>query len=226
MISWRTGNGRTGFALALALLLAPSGPLTSQESLGSTQRDEWQRVPAVFEALGVEPGARIADVGAGGGYFTDRLSRAVGPEGRVYAVDINQQAIMRLQEWREAQGRDNVELILSEVDDPRLPYRALDGALIVNAYHEMGAYEAMLAGIERALRVGGRLVIVDNPPRDSLASRAEQTERHQIAIGLVAEDLERAGFRIVDRQPSFIELEHDGLAGWTGARRRVPLGGK
>ncbi|NIR44439.1 MAG: DUF2911 domain-containing protein [Gemmatimonadetes bacterium] len=210
MYSWLRCKIRTALAPAVALLLlAPSGPLTAQEPLGGTGRDEWQRVPAVFEALGVEPGVHIADVGAGGGYFTDRLSRAVGPEGRVYAVDIDHPAILRLHEWRESQGRDNVELILGEVDDPRLPFRALDGALIVNAYHEMGAYEAMLEGIERALRIGGRLVIVDNPPRDSLESRAEQTDRHQIAIGLVAEDLERAGFRIVDRQPAFIERDHD-----------------
>jgi len=198
----------TGVALAV-LLLAPSSPLTAQERLGGTVRDEWQRVPAVFEALGVQPGARIADVGAGGGYFTDRLSAAVGPEGRVYAVDINERSLMRLLEWRRSQDRANVELILGEVNDPRLPYRSLDGVLIVNAYHEMGEYEAMLAGIKQALRIGGRLVIVDNPPPDSINSRAAQTDRHDIAIEFVAADLEGAGFRIVERQPAFIQRDHD-----------------
>lgn len=205
----RSAVALPAIAVIAVLALAASAPLMAQERPGGSDRDEWQRVPAIFEALGVEPGGRIADVGAGGGYFTDRLSLAVGPEGRVYAVDIDERALMRLHEWRESQGRSNVEIILGEVDDPRLPYQGLDGALIVNAYHEMGDYEAMLAGIKRALRVGGRLVIVDNPPREGDTSRAAQMERHSIAIGLVASDLDRAGFRIVDRQPAFIEQDHD-----------------
>lgn len=198
---------RRTIVVAVVLALAPLALLTAQERLGGADRDEWQRVSAVFAALGAKAGARIADVGAGGGYFTDRLSETLGPEGRVYAVDISERALMRLHEWRERQERGNVEIILGEVDDPRLPYRSLDGALIVNAYHEMGEYEAMLAGIKQALRIGGRLVIVDNPASAS-ESRTEQTEGHAIAIGLVEADLERAGFRIVDRQPAFIARNH------------------
>lgn len=196
------------FAVALLLLLAPR-PLAAQASLGGSERDDWQRVPAVLEALGAARGSRIADIGAGGGYFTDRLSLAVGIEGRVYAVDIDERSLLSLHEWRELEDRENVELILGEVDDPRLPYRSLDGALIVNAYHEMTEYPAMLAGISRALAPGGRLVIVDNPPPDSLTTREEQTERHTLAMAFVAADLEQAGFRVVDRQPRFIDLTHD-----------------
>ena len=204
----RATSRSRGCAFALALLvLSASGTLAAQ-TLGGSERDEWQRVPAVLEALGVERGSRIADVGAGGGYFTDRLSLAVGPEGRVYAVDINERALLSLHEWRDNEDRDNVELILGEVDDPRLPFRSLDGALIVNAYHEMTEYPAMLAGIIRALEPGGRLVIVDNPPPDNLTTRGEQTERHTIALAFAATDLEEAGFHILDRQPRFIELQH------------------
>jgi ubiquinone/menaquinone biosynthesis C-methylase UbiE len=182
--------------------------MAAQTPLGGTERDEWQRVPAVLEALGVERGSRIADIGAGGGYFTDRLSEAVGPAGRVYAVDIDERALLSLHEWRELEDRDNVEIILGEVDDPRLPYRSLDGALIVNAYHEMTEYPAMLAGIIRALEPSGRLVIVDNPPPDSVTTREAQTERHNLAMAFAAAELEEAGFSLVDSQPRFIELEH------------------
>lgn len=201
------GSATLGLA---CLTLLSAGPLTAQATRGSSERDEWQRVPAIFEALQLEPGSRIADVGAGGGYFTDRLSLAVGPEGRVFAVDINERTLLDLHRWLERDGRQNVELILGEVDDPRLPYRSLDGALIVNAYHEMGEYEAMLEGIHRSLEVGGRLVIVDNVPNDGTASRAEQIDDHKIALELVAGDLEEAGFAIVDRQPDFINLDHGG----------------
>lgn len=202
------GKRETIIAVALLSLPAAAAP-SAQERLGGTERDEWQRPAAVFAALGVEPGASVADVGAGGGYFTDRLSEAVGPGGRVYAVDINERVMMQLHEWRETNGRRNVELVLGATDDPRLPYRSLDGVLIVNAYHEMGAYREMLQGIRKALRVGGRLVIVDNPPPDSVTSRSAQTERHNIAIELVERDLTEAGFDVVERQPGFIEHAHD-----------------
>lgn len=197
------------WAATLALLMLAPTLVAGQAPLGGTERDDWQRVPAIFAGLGVKPGAFVADVGAGGGYFTDRLTAAVGLEGRVYAVDISERELMRLHEWRVTNGVRNVELILGATDDPRLPYQSLDAVLIVNAYHEMVDFEAMLAGIRQSLRVGGRLVIVDNTPPDSIAARAEQTARHDIAIGFVETDLEQAGFRIVDRQPGFIALDHD-----------------
>jgi len=201
----------TAAAFALALL-APMGAASAQQRLGDPDRDEWQRVPEVFAALGVESGKVIADVGAGRGYFTDRLSTAVGPTGRVFAVDIDERRIRGLRRWAERVGRGNVEAVHSRVDDPMLPRDSLDGALIVNAYHEMDEYEAMLAGILGALRSGGRLVIVDEHPRDTTATRERQTAGHDIAIGLVARDLERAGFRIVDRRPDFIERRSRGRA--------------
>lgn len=194
---------RASTLLTLALLV-PACTATAQERLGDPDRDEWQRVPEVFAALGVGPGRVIADVGAGEGYFTDRLSAAVGPEGRIFAVDINASRIRDLRQWAERVDRRNVEAIHSEVDDPMLPADSLDGALIVNAYHEMDEYEAMLAGIRRALKPDGRLVIVDEHPRDTTASRSRQTSGHDIAIGLVARDLEEAGFRIIERRPDFI----------------------
>lgn len=196
-------SSRASTLLALALLV-PACQATAQERLGDADRDEWQRVPEVFAALDVGPGRVIADIGAGQGYFTDRLSAAVGPEGRVFAVDIDQARIRALREWAERVGRGNVEPVHSEVDDPMLPADSLDAALIVNAYHEMDEYESMLAGIRRALKPGGRLVIVDEYPRDTTASRSRQTSGHDIAIGLVARDLEGAGFRIVERRPDFI----------------------
>lgn len=205
----QSSNRAIAAGLGLALIsLVFTGPLAAQATRGSSERDEWQRVPEVFEALQLKSGSRIADVGAGGGYFTDRISLAVGDDGRVFAVDISERALIGLHDWLEKDGRNNVELILGEVDDPRLPYRSLDGALIVNAYHEMGEYRAMLEAIHRSLRVGGRLVIVDNTPTNGGASRADQTGRHQIAIDLVAADLEEAGFDVIDRRPSFIDANH------------------
>lgn len=168
-----------------------------------TSRDSWQRVDDIFAALEVEEGDRIADVGAGSGFFTFRLSPRVGPAGRVIAEDVRSRVLEELREISDREGFSNVETVVGDPDDPRLPERSLDGVLMVNAYHEMYEHEAMLAGIKRALRPGGRLVILDMP-RDSTLSRQRQMGEHGLAIGIVVRDLVAAGFEVVARDPAFV----------------------
>jgi predicted methyltransferase len=195
-------------SLAAALLAAGAPTAASQDD--DAHRDAFQRVTDVATALGAVPGAYVADVGAGNGYFTHRLRAAVGAEGRVYAVDISRSTVARLRNVLDRVGTRNVDVILGEPDDPRLPFGSLDGALIVNAYHEMAEYSSMLGAIRDALRPGGRLVILDNPPNDSAASRDSQTEGHQIHIGLVAAELRNAGFELLREDPGFIQDTTDG----------------
>jgi predicted methyltransferase len=185
----------------LALWLATAAAATAQDP---SHRDEWQRVADVLTALGARPGAHVADVGAGGGYFTHHLRRAVGAGGRVYAVDISPTEVARLRATLDRDSVRNVDVILGEPDDPRLPYGSLDGALIVNAYHEMTEYAAMLAAVRTALRPGGRLVILDNPAHHPASGRDAQTERHQIHIDLVERELAEAGFEVVEQDARFI----------------------
>lgn len=168
-----------------------------------TARDNWQRVDDVFTALQVEEGDRIADVGAGSGFFSFRLSPRVGLEGRVIAQDIDARVLRDLQEDAARAGLDNIQTLVGEEDDPKLPDGMLDGVLIVNAYHEMDEHEAMLVGIRRALKPTGRLVIIDTPPGDSTASRRRQTSRHDIAIEIVVRELEAAGFHVIEQVADF-----------------------
>jgi predicted methyltransferase len=166
-------------------------------------RDEWQRVTDIFRELGAAAGSHVADIGAGGGFFTKRLASAVGTSGRVYAVDVNP---VSLRELKTALGSDfsNVEIIRGEEDNPQLPATRLDGALIVNAYHEFAEYPTMLRQIRAALKPGGRLVLVEPIPRAEDATRAAQTRRHTIAIDLVEGELKDAGFEIVVRDAAFV----------------------
>jgi ubiquinone/menaquinone biosynthesis C-methylase UbiE len=187
-------------ALALAMLGWAAGANAQAER---TSRDSWQRVDDIFAALEVKEGDRIADVGAGSGFFTFRLSPKVGPSGSVIAEDVNRRALEGLREAAERGGFSNVETILGEADDPKLPEGSLDGVLIVNAYHEMYEHEAMLAGIRRALRPGGRLVIVEMP-RDSTLSRRRQMGEHGLTIGIVVQDLVASGFEVVAKDPDFV----------------------
>ena len=188
----------TGFLLACA-------PLTAGAQVTTTQRDSWQKVDEIFAALQVDEGDWIADVGAGSGFFSFRLSEWVGSSGKVIAQDIDAGVLTEVREAAQREGFANIETVVGAPDDPKLDGGSLDGVLIVNAYHEMREYEAMLAGIRRALKPGGRLVIVDMPPADESQSRRRQTQQHDIAIGIVAEDLVDAGFEVIRQVPDFID---------------------
>jgi predicted methyltransferase len=180
-------------------------PLLAQtRQADDARREEWQRVDQILGAMGVRSGATVADVGAGDGFFTTRLARAVGPDGRVFAVDIDEGALTRLRKRLEDEGIRNVFVVKGTATDPRLPERTLDAALIVNAYHEMTEHQQILAALRSALKPDGRLVIVE-PISDAgrARSRAEQTKEHEIAPEFVLGDARRAGFRIVGMQDPF-----------------------
>ena len=209
--------------------VSPTGPATGQARTPAggartpESRDSWQRVPDIFEALGAARGSRIADLGAGEGWLTTRLARQVGPEGRVFAVDISETALTNLAARLDTDSIRNVELILGEADDPRLPYGTLDGVVILNAYHEMPQRIPLLEAVKRALRPGGVLVIVDNAPADSVTLRQRQMSHHSLAIEFADDDLQGAGFEIVRRVPDFIVQRHDEHAHdqWMLVARRI-----
>ena len=200
----------TRLTLVLALLCpVAAAAQTRTAAPGATaptvRREDWQRAPDIFTALRATTGSRIADLGAGEGWLTRRLAKHVGPSGRVFAVDISAEALGRLGETIK-DSLSNVELILAEDDDPRLPFGTLDGVVIVNAYHEMTKRVPVLDGVKRSLKPGGLLVIVDNaPPADSVLTRKAQTDRHMLALDFVRDDLEAQGFEIVSTDPKFID---------------------
>lgn len=186
--------------LAAVVAVATAMPALAQES----RRDEWQKVDEIFKAMGVRPGAVVADIGAGGGFFTTRLSRAVGAGGRVYAVDVDRVSLGRLRQRLEADGVSNVEIVESAHDDPKLAPGTLDAALIVNAYHEMKEHQAMLTKIRAALKPDGRLVVVEPiTPSRRAGTREEQVQRHEIGINYVQQEARNAGFRTLRSEDPF-----------------------
>ncbi len=187
--------------------------LTATQDHKAAPRDSWQRVNDVFAALELTTGSSVADLGAGGGWFTTRLARAVGESGRVYAVDVNP---VSLRELRSALPEEltNVETVRAEEDDPRLPAGRLDAVLVVNAYHEFAEYASVLARVKEALKPGGRLVLIEPTPAAANVTRPDQTRRHTIAIEFAEADLAAAGFEIVRRDTAFITRpQHTGPDG-------------
>jgi predicted methyltransferase len=151
-------NGRLFPPLDLGLLEGPD-------------REAWQKPDQIMDALGIADGGVVADIGAGGGWFTIRLSRRVGPNGLVYAQDIQQAMIDAINRRIERENLQNVRTVLGTETDPNLP-RGLDAVLIVNAYHEMDnpakpeVILTLLKNITRALKPQGRVGVVDFTPGD------------------------------------------------------------
>jgi ubiquinone/menaquinone biosynthesis C-methylase UbiE len=133
-----------------------------------------------MDALGIGDGSVVADLGAGGGWFTIRLARRVGPNGLVYAQDVQPQMIESIARRVQREGLRNVRTVLGRDDDPGLPGETLDAALMVDAYHEVQSRVAFLQNVRRALKPRGRLGIVDfrkdglgpGPPLDDRIERS------------------------------------------------------
>jgi SAM-dependent methyltransferase len=161
--------------------------------LEPADRDVWQQPVALLAAIGVPVGGRVADVGTGSGYFLPHLSRAVGPSGSVTAEDIRADFLELVRARAVREHLDNVEARLGTADDPRLEPGAYDLILFVDTYHHVADRPVFLAHLARALRPGGRLVIVDF--REGALPVGPPPE-HKIALAQVEREVRAAGFAI------------------------------
>jgi len=125
------------------------------------QRDAWQKPEAVVEAMALQPGMAVADIGAGTGYFNPYLAAAVGPEGRVIAVDIEPALVAHMIARAADEGTPQVVPRLADRDDPKLAPAEVDRILLVDTYHHIDNRVDYFRRLRRALRPDGRLVIVD-----------------------------------------------------------------
>jgi ubiquinone/menaquinone biosynthesis C-methylase UbiE len=149
---------------------------------------------ALHRELALRPGQTACDIGAGNGFHTLRMAQAVGPRGKVLAVDVQEPMLAMLREHMAAEKVDNVETILGREGDPALPAGACDLQLLVDVYHELADPDAMLTGLRRALAPGGRIALVEFRGEDpDVPIKAE----HKMTKAQVLRELEPRGFRLV-----------------------------
>ena len=131
------------------------------------ERDSFQKPDEVMKALALKPGERVADVGAGSGYFTLRLARAVGPKGLVLAVDVNADILAFLDGRLKEAGITNARTVVVPKDDPRLPPAGLDTVFMVDTLHYVADRAAWLGKVRAGLAPGGRIVVIDYIPKSA-----------------------------------------------------------
>jgi ubiquinone/menaquinone biosynthesis C-methylase UbiE len=158
-------------------------------------RDAWQQPEAVLQALHIAPGQRVADLGAGGGYFTFRLAEAVGPTGKVYAVDVDQTGLDLIREQSAQRNeRDRIIEILASQDDPRLPSDGVDLIFTCNTYHHLHDRIAYFTALKRYLRPDGRVAILEFKEGGWIGSLFG----HATSKEVVRKELEAAGYHAVE----------------------------
>lgn len=165
-------------------------------------RARWQQPARVLRTLRVRRGAVVADVGSGPGYFTTRLARAVGPGGRVYAVDPEPQVLQVL--LKRLDGSGNVTPVLSRDDDPLLPPASCDLVVFVNAYHHVANGPAFLRRLARCLKPGGRLAAIDWAYRETPVGPPMHRRIPPEKLVTIAR---RAGLRLVARH-DFLKYQY------------------
>jgi ubiquinone/menaquinone biosynthesis C-methylase UbiE len=201
---------RTSLALWLALFCLPAlraqdeHPITGRkiapvmgmggaEWLERSEREIEELPDTALDAIGVKPGMRVADVGAGVGYFTLRLSKRVRPDGIVYANDVQPEMLAMLKEKAAKAGATNIRAILGSESDPKLPKDTMDLVLMVDVYHELSQPQTMLDRIRTSLKDDGRLVLIEYRKEDPhIPIRPE----HKMSVQEAKEEVEAEGYRL------------------------------
>lgn len=167
--------------------------------LDREERETEEAPTRALSIMKVTPGSSVADIGAGSGYFTERLARLVGPTGKVYAADI-QAGMLDLIRARLARERiANVSLILSAPADPKLPAQSIDLALMVDVYHELHDPQAMLGHLRESLKPGGRLVLVEYKGEDPSIPILPS---HKMTVAQAKLEVEAEGFALTTTDSS------------------------
>lgn len=188
-------------ALCWVLFVALACPGLANDA----DRDQWLQPDKVMAVVGVKPGMVIGEVGAGKGYFTVKLARAVGPGGRVYANDIDEGALEQLAQRCRTDGIHNVVTVVGQDADPGLPAGKLEQVWFVYSLHDVDEPVALLRNLKSSLAPGATVVVLDQDPERTGSNHFLPTEQ-------IREIFSDAGYRPVKSYE--IDLERDLLLGF------------
>lgn len=206
------GWGTRGRMLACLLMLVCGVPAPAQERhpvtgreiagvmgfggapwLERSEREREEAPEKALDAIGITPGMKIADIGAGTGYFSRRMAKRAEPGGKVFAVDIQPRMLDALRRNAERERITNIETVLGREDDPLLPARSLDLVLMVDVYHELARPQGMLRRLREALKPDGRMVLLEYRREDP---EVPIKLDHKMTIQQAKAEVEAEGFTL------------------------------
>jgi SAM-dependent methyltransferase len=217
--------GRRGFLALFGALLAAGGRPSAQAGtphpvsgriiagvmghegaswLDRPEREAEERPSRAIQDLRLEAGMVVADFGAGSGYYTERLARAVGPTGRVLAVDLQPEMLQMVGARAKKLGLANIELVRSTPDDPRLPAGVVDLILMVDVYHELAAPQRVLRAMKAALSPRGRIAILEFRKEDP---KVPIREEHKMSVQQAVQEFGAEGLEL-DRRVDSLPWQH------------------
>lgn len=173
--------------------IAPVMSAAGADWLDRPERAIEEQPGKALDALDLKPGMTIADIGAGTGYMTLRIARRVAPSGLVYGVDIQPEMIRRLEANAARAGLTDIQPVLGDAKNPKLPDNAIDLALMVDVYHELAEPQAMLRALRVALKPEGRLVLLEYRKEDpAIPIRPD----HEMTVAEAKLEVEAEGYRL------------------------------
>jgi precorrin-6B methylase 2 len=178
---------------ALILTVGPDLTKTDWTTFGS--RAWWQLPDRVIASLDLELGDTVADIGAGEGYFTFRLAEAVGPDGSIFAVEVNDELVDTLRRKAREENYPSVQAVKGEYDDPLLPDGELDLIFLCNSYHHIKNQTEYFARLRDDLKPGGRVAVIDM--KVSALVRLTVPAGHWTTVETMEGEMQEAGYRLI-----------------------------
>jgi len=183
----------TILCLALIFLIGTTGCTDIKRwAYEGFDRNEWQHPEEVIKALKILPGDQVADLGSGSGYFTFRLADAVGPTGKVYAVDVDAEMNADLAERVQDKGYQNIQVVLARTNNPDLPDNSIDLIFSSNTYHHLENRVAYFANLQQDLQPNGRIAIIDFNGEGWF----QQLFGHYTPNDIIQRELQEAGYTL------------------------------
>jgi ubiquinone/menaquinone biosynthesis C-methylase UbiE len=192
-----------------ALEAAQEGRILSPRNVAameSEDRDLWQKPRQVVEALRIRPDSVVADIGTGSGYFVPHISQALEAEGKLYAVDIQQEMLAFVERKVGELGLTNVTTVLSQENDTRLEPGSVDLALLVDVYYELRSPRLLLSNIRKVLKPDGRLAIIDFHSKKGIPG-VGPPRRHRVPERRLIKEVQSAGFVLAEKH-SFLPYQY------------------
>jgi len=193
------GTGKVFWGREIANVMSAAGG----DWLERDTRQEEENVALAISKLGLQPNSVVADIGAGTGYYSFRIASNV-PQGKVYAVEVQEEFIVALETRKKELGLTNVEVIKGTSQSPNLPAASVDLAIMVDVYHELEYPQEMLQAIHQALKPTGKLLLLEYRAEDPAIPIKEL---HKMSVAQANKELGANGFKLY-RKEDFLPIQH------------------